>query len=109
MSEQADKLSTLIASLYRRNHLESMDTSQPFEPRWTEWGKSEILCLAMEDPEFIKPFVNGKGIFFAEKATEAALALVTDTDPMKGCDEYRRIAAEHDRDLMKDGDDVEKR
>jgi len=101
MSEQADKLNAIIADLWATEHLKSMDTSQPFEPWWSQGAQAEILDWAINDPDFIKPFFND-GILSGQLAIEAALALVTDDDPMKGCDTYQEIKAEHDRYLPKD-------
>jgi len=106
---QADKLNAIIADLYGRGHLQAKEKDQPFEPWFSDIAKNEILDCALEDKEFIKPFINEQGLPNTLRAIEAALNLVTDDDPMRGCDEYRRIAAEHDRDLPKDTAGLEKR
>jgi len=107
MSEQAERLNTLIADLYGRGHLQAREKDQPFEPWFSDIAKQDILDWALEDKEFIKPFINEQGLPNTLRAIEAALLLVTDED--QGCDEYRRIAAEHDRDLPKDTAGLERR
>jgi len=102
------KLNALIADLYGRGHLQAREKDQPFDPWFSDQAKNEILDCALEDKEFIKPFINEQGLPNTLRAIEAALALVTDDDPMKCCDAYQEIKANHDRDLPKDTDGPER-
>jgi len=108
MSEQAEKLNAIITDLWATGHLKALIFDQPFEPSWTDGAKAEILDWAMNDPDFIKPFINDQGLPNTSLAIDAALALVTDEDPMNECTAYREIVANHDRPLPKDTDGLER-